>query len=324
MKSNTTSLFLGAFVSLVLSTQSYGLTLASDSEQIKNSEATKVSFKDISTLVDLSKDKNKVLHKGKIISAAAGLRIVTNGNEEHFCGVSGAEKLHKNDYLQLVDGSIEQVDAKNDIYKSTIIFRNKNGDLSFSCVHATPHFYLEDLRLNFAKSIVLIGIDGKTENEAQYMNPQTENRLLRTIQIIRTDVFQKITMQENAKESFSMMNGKIVGTEYGLNHVSAGAASMSCMVVRTSGVINSQKIFVQVGQGISQDTDKHIPVAGVYYIYRADRESAFILNCVQLKKARVGEFFSMAKGLFKFGKLNRKEYNQKRSELKKIQAELEK
>ena len=300
------------------------LKIAADSDEIKNLDNAKVSFKDISPLVELSLDQNKVMFKGQIMDIKKALALVTNGNEEVFCGVTGAEKIHPKDYLKVVDGSSGQIDKTNDIYKTSIVFENKNGKLSFNCTHATSHFYLEDLRTDFDKYITFVNFDNSTENEANYINPQTEDRLLHAIQIMDLAAFKKVTLDEIATEGFTLMNGKAVSVEQALNSVKAGNEQMACMIVNPTGPIDSHKIFLQVDQGISEETPREIPTASVYQIYRADKETSFIVNCVQQKKALVGEFFKMAKGVFKFGLLERKEYNQRTKELKQIQESLKK
>ena len=79
---------------------------------------------------------------------------------------------------------------------------------------------------------------------------------------------------------------------------------------------------MQVQVGIAQDTPKEMPNAQVFYSFMADRDTGFLMLCEQKKRASVSTMFQTAKGLFKFGQLNRKEYKKRKAELEQIQKEL--
>lgn len=300
------------------------IEVAADSADIKKSEGAKISFNNMKPLLALSQDAEKVIFKEQIISAKEALTKLTNGNEGTFCRVDGAEKFHKDDYLTVVDGSIKVIDEENDIFRSTVIFQNKNGKLTLTCTHTTKHFYFEDVRLAFGNSINLVNFDNTAVNEENYVNPPTEDRLLGAIQISNLDAFKKITIDEKNKNQMAIVSGQILPVNEGIAKVEAGQEKMVCVIENPIGQIDSQKIFVNVEQGILEDTPKEIPNATISTIFMADKDTAFAVNCVQNKKALLKEFFSMAKGLFKFGALERREYNQKKRELKKSLKELRK
>jgi hypothetical protein len=320
---HSTKMIVASTSALLVATASYGLASkpALDSVEIAKADVAKISFKDLGFLSVLSRS-NKVLFHGHVMSEREALGHLKAGPEDSFCSLKGADSLHPNDYVKLVDGHSEVLDASLDFYRTQLVYQNSNGSMTFTCTHTTKHFYMEDMRSNFEKYLRLTDFDGSAENERGYINPQTDNRRLGAIQISNMEVFKKITLNESAQEGFSLLNGKAISVETALNHVEAAKEQMTCMIVEPKGQIDTQKIFFKVSSGISDQTSSDIPTAGVYTVYRADSKTSFIINCRQHKSAKLAEFFKAGHGVFKFGMLERLDYLKKSREMKQLHTEL--
>lgn len=296
-------------------------TKAQNSDEIRKQEIVKLSFQDLSGLQTIEKKEGFVLYKSQMLDQKSALQKLLQANEEHFCTVKGSEQFHSDDYLRIETGDNKALDEKNGIYQTTLTFENSNGQLSLVCTHTTSSLFLEDVRINFKNYIKFVDFEGRTENPPDYVNPRTEDRLLKAVQIQDLEKFKKIVVQANAKENFAMTKGEIKGIEVSINAVQAQKESMTCYVHEVLGSLDTQKIFVQVETGIGEDTPSEIPTAGIYHMYLADPDNGFILYCMQAKKAPLKELFSAMKGVFKFGVLERKEYRKKREELVRIHKE---
>jgi hypothetical protein len=300
------------------------IKLASDSNDIKNKKGImKISFKDLAGLVKLSQDQSNVLLNGKLIPYQEGMKHVQEGNEESFCQVKGAEKFHKDDFLKLTDLSINQIDKNEDINQGSFTYSNANGNLIMTCTLLTEHLFFEDVRTNFSQYLTMYDGQDRTENDKDYINPLTEDRELKAIQILDLDAFTKIYAGSKNEEYYSFMHGKPVKMGPAFLDVDAGKEPITCSVSNTFGKMTMDKIFMRISRECSRDKLRTDLKGGTCAdFYQADGETAFILNCEIGFKAPVDAFRDMGQNLFKFGVLDRKAYKQKAEELVQIRKDL--
>jgi hypothetical protein len=297
------------------------VSVATDSAEISKLDVMKISFKNLSVLQELEKKAGGVLYAGQVLQEEAALIKLKNGNEESFCAVRGAHQFNPQDFLKIADGESHVLDEGESIYQTTLVFENSNGKLQFICTHVTGNYYVEELRLNFKDLITLQGFDGKTENEANYINPRTEDRHLQAVQIQDIEKLKKTIVKQGARENFALVRGEIQALEAAVNSVRSEKEVMACFVHEVLGKLEAGKTYVQVERGIGEDTPSRIPTAGIYHIYLADADNGFVLYCIQSKRAPLRELFVAFKDVFKFGVLERKEYRTKRAELIRIHKE---
>ncbi len=299
------------------------VTLAADSDEIKNTAAVKISFADLNGLLEISQMKNSAIHRQMEFQSQDSEIIaqLKKMNEENMCRVHINGKFHEKDYLLLANHERNPIDKAEDIYKSELTFKNANGEIRFTCLHTTPNFFVEDFYINLQKWITVYNMEETPLNIKDYVSPRTENRLLNAIKIANLEKFEKIIMSDDRKELYSLFNGDVVDMDAASGEVANKDGLMSCSVPYVVGTLSKDQVFIRVEKGIAEETPAEMKTGTIFAIYRADAENFFAITCLSKKTSTWLDFMKIAKGIISFGVMERPEYSKKYDEVIEIHKE---
>lgn len=298
-----------------------GIALASDSEKIKKEENIRIQFKNLPALMKFANKTDQVMHDQKIKAEAVVKVKILTANEDSYCKMSTANRFNSADYLRLDQNETKQINQQNDIFETSLIFKNANGVIQFNCIHTTSNFYVEDFYKNFQSFLSVSDFDGSLFDLIHYRNPRLEKRMINAIKLIDIDKLEKIVLDPK-KEGLGISHGQVDSIDKLSNLIAGGKEKMACMVAEKSGDFDKSKIYIRVEKGISVDTPKNIPTATLYSIYRADEKNYFVITCLMNKKAPWADLMEAAKGILQFEVLQRLEYNKKYDEVFNIHQQL--
>lgn len=300
----------------------HSTTKATDSDEIRTSTNYKISFKNLNELMKIAQLKDRVVFKQKVESATELEEKIKSMNEETFCQIKVQGSFHSEDYLKLASTDLQQVDKKNDIFQSRLIFNNANGEVQFLCTHTTFNFYVEEFAMNMNNLLHIFDLDSKEVSFANYINPRTENRIGNAVKIKSIENFNKVLIKEEASELFGMVDGKIMDLDEASSLVANKKSKMSCAIAQVAGKISTDKVYIRVEKGVIEETPAGVPTASLFATYRADEENAFVVTCFALKTASWFELTRTANSVLQFGVLERPEYNIKYDEVMALHKKL--
>lgn len=296
---------------------------AADSDEIKSKPSLKISFKNFKLLLALS-DTDNVLFNSKVVDAKTAEAKLEKGNEGHFCRVEGAYAFNAEDSLEVTDGTDKfLVNKDKDIYDTRLDFTNKNGKLTFVCNHAGQGFFVQDFAGNF-KDYLEVKANTTVMTDKDFVNPYEEDRRLEAIQLLDTAKLEKIVLTEKTTEGMALSKGEVVSADKISTEIAAGNEKIGCMINDKQGEFDKKKVYIRVDKGIAQETPANIPYISVYAIYRADKDSSFVLTCMVDKRTSWSALFNTAKNVIKFGALDRVDFNKKSAEVIRIHEGLQK
>lgn len=291
------------------------ISKASDSDEIKMSVNYKISFKNLPELVAAAQEKDLAVFKQRTSAASELQEKIKSMNEEHFCQIRVQGQFHPEDYLKLAVSELQQVDPKNDIYQTRLVFRNANGEMTFLCTHTTNNFYVEEFALNMKNLLHIFNLDNEGVALENFSNPRTENRIGNAVKIKNLENFNKVLIKDEAKDLFGMVDGKIMDLDEASSLVARGQSKMSCAIAQVAGQISSDKVYIRVEKGVIEETPTGVPTASLFATYRADEGNAFVITCFTQKTTSWFELTNAASAVLQFGVLERPEYNKKYDEV---------
>lgn len=268
----------------------------------------------------LIKNPNLVLYRSKLVDATAAMNDLKTADEDGFCTVKSITNPTKDTTYEVTDANSSQLDTENDIYQTTLIFIDSNKNkLEIICTHTTSTYYPPQLMTNFSGEIQVYSKTNSYSDYKSFVHPKAEERKLKSIKIINLAALDELAHSDQNK---SLLNGKVVDTEaVAAKALINGTATSFCMASGRSEKLDITKDYLFIAAKIRRNDDKDVFLADAIFI--SDENNYFVFNCWMNKKtAHWEDLFTVASGIFKFGTLNRVNYNKELNRLKPIYNEI--